>query len=174
MSTVVGVVDGKNIWIGADSRASTEDGDIRSNKCKKIFRNGDYLFGFIGSVRGGQILFPEYFSPPKKLYELPDAIRLQCSEKGCLGVNENQMSVHACNFLIGYKGKLYEMLIDFQLTEVPEYSAIGAGCNYAFGSLFTTSKVKETISPKERVKLAIQAASEFDAATGGDILIEKL
>jgi len=174
MSTVIGIVQDKQVWIGADSRASTEDGDIRPGKCKKIFRNGPYLIGFIGSVRGGQILYPKYFKPPADIMGLPDAIIKQCSEKGVLLTGEQNQSLMASNFLVGYKGKLYDILIDFQMTEVAEYCSIGAGSYYAFGSLHTTNKMKEDFTPEMRMQLALEAACEFSASTGPPFIYEKL
>ena len=172
MSTVVGLKVGKQVMLGGDTRASTLDGDIRPNVCRKIFRNGKYLFGFIGSVRGGQILYPEYFSPPKNIFDLPDAIRVQCEEKGCMAMSDDQQQIHGCNYLIGYKGKLYEMMIDFQMIEVMDYSAIGSGSSFSFGSFYTTGFSK--ISSKDRVLLALKAATRFDTATGAPYHIETL
>ena len=175
MSTVVGLKYNDEIWIGADSLASTDDGDIRPLKGKKIFRNGPYLFGFIGSVRGGQILQPDYFEPPKKIEELPDAIIDQCEEKGCLITTDDQRSAHGCNFVVGYKGRLFEILIDFQLNEIDDYTAVGAGSTYAIGSFYTSENIEGVkLSPEERVMLALKAASTFNSCTGGDLIVEKL
>jgi ATP-dependent protease HslVU (ClpYQ) peptidase subunit len=165
MSTVVGIVENGKVYLGADSLASTEEGDARPMKTKKIFRNGPYLIGFIGSVRGGQILYPEYFTPPKKIMELPDAIIKQSEEKGCLLTGEQSQSLHACNFLIGYKKQLWEILVDFQMTEVAEYTSIGSGSYYAFGSLHTTNQMKDSFTPEMRMELALSAAEEFSTST---------
>lgn len=174
MSTVVGIVDNTGVYIGADSLASTEDGDARSIKCKKIFRTGDYLIGFIGSVRGGQVLYPNYFKPPKDIMGMPDAILKQCTEKGCLLTGEQSQSMHGCNYLIGFKGKLYEILVDFQMTEVDDYAAIGSGSYYAFGSLHTTNKMREEFTPQMRIELALEAAEEFSTGTRRPFYYEQL
>ena len=174
MSTVVGIVDKGKVYIGADSLASTEEGDARPMKCKKIFRNGPYLFGFIGSVRGGQVLYPEYFEVPEDIMELPDAIIAQMTEKGCLLMGEQQQALQACNFLIGHENKLYEILIDFQLTEIESYSSIGSGSYYAFGSLHTTEKMKEDFTPLMRMELALEAAEEFSTGTRRPFIYEEL
>lgn len=174
MSTIIGIVENGKVWIGADSRASTEDGDIRLVKCKKIFRNSNYLFAFIGSVRGGQILYPHYFEPPEDVWDLPDAIRNQCEKKGCLAITEQQITATICNYLIGHKGKLYEILIDFQMTEIPEYASVGSGSYYALGSLHTTNNMKNDFKPKVRIKLALEAAATFSGGTGKPFICEEL
>jgi ATP-dependent protease HslVU (ClpYQ) peptidase subunit len=174
MSTVVGIVEKGKVYIGADSLASTEEGDARPMKCRKIFRNGPYLIGFIGSVRGGQVLYPTYFKPPKDIMDMPDAILKHSQDKGCLLTNEQQQSVHGCNFLIGFKKKLYEILVDFQLTEIEDYTAIGAGSPYAFGSLYTTEKMKDSFTPEMRIEIALGASEEFSTSTRGPFYYEKL
>jgi ATP-dependent protease HslVU (ClpYQ) peptidase subunit len=174
MSTVVGIVEEGEVFIGADSLASTEEGDARPMKCSKIFRNGPYLFGFIGSVRGGQILYPNYFKAPKEIMDLPDAIMTQCTEKGCSITSEQGTYLHACNFLIGYKGKLYEILVDYQMNEISSYSAIGGGSSYAFGSLHTTQKLKDEFVPRMRIQLALEAAEEFSTSTRRPFIYEQL
>jgi len=173
MSCAIGIVNKDGVWIGSDSAATTSDGEIRPFIAKKIFRNGKYLFAYIGSVRGGQILYPAYFKPPKDISLLIDDIIDQCQEKGCLGVDqEYQTQVHKCNYLVGYKGKLYEILVDFQLNEVLNYTSVGSGAPYAFGSLHTTGKSK--LNPEQRIKLALNAAAKFDTATAPPFVIEKL
>jgi ATP-dependent protease HslVU (ClpYQ) peptidase subunit len=174
MSTLVGIVDGKNVYLGADSLASTEDGDVRPIKCRKIFKNGPYLIGFIGSVRGGQVLYPEYFTPPKKVEQLPDAIIAQSAEKGCLITSEQSTSLHACNFLIGFKGKLYEILVDFQINEIESYTSVGSGSYYAFGSLHTTEQMKDDFTPEMRIELALEAAQAFSTSTQGPFYVVKM
>lgn len=175
MSTVVGVRTEKNIWIGADSRASTESGEIRPFVAQKVFTNGPYLVGFIGSVRGGQLIRPEYFKPPQKVFDWPAAIIHQYEKNYCLAVDsETQTSMMACNFIIGDSRtkKMYEILVDFQMNEIEEISAIGSGSTYAFGSLHTTGELN--INGHDRVKMALESAMYFDAATGGPLNIQKL
>lgn len=174
MSTIVGLKDGNDIYIGVDSRASTEDGHIRPIICEKMFRNGKYLVGFTGSVRGGQVLLPYYFRFPKHPYMLPDAIREQLHNKGCLETGESNVDAQGCNYIIAIQGRLYEILSDFQLNAISEFTTIGSGSPFAFGSLFTTNTMKDVLTPVERIELALKSAAEFDAATGPPFIIEKL
>jgi ATP-dependent protease HslVU (ClpYQ) peptidase subunit len=174
MSTVVAIVENKKVYMGADSLASTEEGDVRPIKCTKIFRNGPYLIGFIGSVRGGQILYPEFFKPPKKISEMPDAIIAQSEEKGCLIISEQSTKLHACNYLIGFKGKLYEILVDFQMTEIESYTSVGSGSYYAFGSLHTTESMKDDFTPPMRMELALEAAEAFSTGTRRPFYYEEI
>ena len=172
MSTVIGLVQDGKVYMGADSFATTESGERRNMIVKKIFTNGLIMFGFVGSVRSGQVLKPEYFKVPKNIYELPDKIRLQFEEKGCLATNsETQTSLMEGNFLIATAGgKLYEMLSDFQFNEISDFTAIGSGSTFALGSLFTSKGIIN--DPKARVLKALEASAFFDSATGPPFVTE--
>ena len=173
MSTVVGVVNKDGVWIGSDDYASSDSGEKRPIIVRKVFRNGGYLFGCVGSVRASQILFPKHFEPPEDIAFLPDMIRNHFKERGCISLSlDDQTEAHTSNFLVGYQGKLYEILVDFQMNQVSGYDAIGAGTQFAFGSFYTTEKLK--LRPEQRMKLALQAASKFDTTTGPPFIIEKL
>jgi hypothetical protein len=78
---------------------------------------------------------------------LVDRIIKQCKEKGCLSIdNEYQTYVHKYNYLVGYENKLYEILVDFQINEITDYTAVGSGSSYAFGSLHTTRNPEQRIN----------------------------
>jgi hypothetical protein len=173
-SCVVGLKDGKNIWLGCEGLASDTEGLIRSHDSKKIFQNGKYWFGFVGSVRTGQIFEPVHFIPPKDLTDLPDAMMEQCEAKCCLltDAENGGLSVMGSNFLVAHKGKLYEVLIDFQIREIPDFSAIGSGSPPALGSLLTSEGLEK--DPRKRVFLALRAAIHYCGSCGGIVTIEKI
>ena len=170
MSCVVGLLKDGKLYMGSDGRATTDDGEKRPIVATKLFWNEDFLIGFAGSVRTGQLLKADYFEVPDDVLELPDAIRDHLCDKGSLATSDDQLSVQNCNFLIGYNGRLYEILTDFQLNEVyGSFLVIGSGSQYAMGSLFTSKRVK---SGEKRVLLALKAAAKFDSACGPPYFIE--
>ena len=64
------------------------------------------------------------------------------------------------NFLVGYKGKLYNIQSDHQVGEsVADYDAIGCGQDFCLGSLYATEK--SNLNPFDRVKLALDSATNF-------------
>jgi len=105
---------------------------------------------------------------------LPEMIRQHFGDFGAIALSqENQTQIHLSNFLVGFKGKLYEILIDFQINEIPEYDAIGSGSSFAFGSLYNTITRKK-MKPEQRIKKALETAAFFDLSTAGPFIIEKL
>ena len=171
MSCVVSIVKNGKIYMGADGFATTGDGEKRSIVANKLYFNREYLIGYTGSVRTGQIIGPKFFDPPGNVYEMPDAIRVHLLERGAGIINgENQMHLNACNFLIGYNGRLFEILIDYQLNEIRgDFTAVGSGAPYAMGSLFAT---KRWNSPEKRVLNSLKAASEYDRSCGLPFTVE--
>jgi ATP-dependent protease HslVU (ClpYQ) peptidase subunit len=170
MSCVIGLLQDGKLYMGSDGIATTEDGEKRPVICFKVFRNGKYLIGYTGSVRHGQLIAPRKFSPPTNILDFPDDIRVQFEEHGAILSTDTGQQVHNSNILIGWKGRLYEILIDFQMNEVfGSYTAIGSGAAYAMGSLFATRK---WTSPEARLKNALDAACEFDRSCGEPYTIE--
>jgi ATP-dependent protease HslVU (ClpYQ) peptidase subunit len=172
MSCVIGLIDGKDVYIASDTRGSSDGGDIRPTRAQKIFRVGKYLFGAVGSARGCQILDSYYFDPPDNILGFPDALREHCRDKGCLAVTDEQTEAWVSNLVIGVEGRLYEILVDFHVSPIDKFTSVGSGSNYAMGSLRTTQELN--IDPIKRIELAMMCAMEFDAATGGSLVIEKL
>ena len=173
MSCVIGLVHKKRVYLASDGVASTEDGDTRPIDAIKLFRKGNYLFGFAGSIRTGQIIQHGDFDIPKSIWGWPDAIREQITEKGAIITGECQGELQSSNFLIGFKqGLLYEMLADFQMNQVNEtgYTAIGAGSTVALGSLYTTADLDW--SPEDRLYKALNAATQFVRSCGPPFKIE--
>lgn len=172
MSCVVGIVDKDKIWMGCDSFATTETGERRPITANKIFKNGKYLLGFIGSVRGGQLLSPHYFKPPSNILDFPARVIVLFQEQGCLTITDKSVYEQSCNILVGFEGNLYEIMLDFQLNPVPQYTSIGSGSLFAFGSLHTTQGME--LTPYERITKALEAAAFFDTASGPPFLVHSI
>ncbi len=172
MSTVVAIVDKGKVWMGADSYATMESGERRRIICKKMFINPPYLIGYVGSARVGQTLKPEYFDPPENVFDFPDQLIKQFKKKGCLGTDSDDQTLkHSSNFLIATpNGKLFEILVDFQMNEVKDFTAIGSGSPFALGSLYTTRRRND---PEKRLMTALKVASVYDIHTGSPFVIEE-
>lgn len=171
MSCVIGLLHDGKVYVASDGIATTEDGEKRPIIATKVFTNKDYIIGFTGSVRTGQLAGPKFFDPPASIYDLPDALREQLGDKGSLVIsNETQQHLNACNYILAYKGRLFEMLMDFQLNEIMgNFTAIGSGSPYAMGALFATQRSN---FPERRLKTALRAACEYDMSCGLPYTIE--
>ena len=164
MTCIVGFVDKDGVYIGADSAAVSE-GDLTYNirNDEKVFLKGEFIFGYSTSFRMGQLLqyklripnHPKgmdnhqymvtlFIDAVKKCFEDNDYIDMMTEEGGC--------------FMVGYKGKLYNILSDYQVAEPKEsFSALGCGELIALGAMYVCPEK----DPVKRIEIALGAAAAF-------------
>jgi len=156
-----------SIHMGADSAASNSNHEIRTRKDPKIFKVGEFLFGFTGSFRMGQILGYKFSAPEHRPdYSIEkymhtsfiDHVRDLFHTNGYAQTDSGRES--GGFFLVGYRGRLLGVESDYQIEELTvPYMAIGSGSDIAFGALFSTADVK---CPQERPELPLKAAEAFN------------
>lgn len=174
MSCIIGLVDKKKVYIGCDSFGSTVNCQVQriDQKIFRVMGKSDAIIGFAGSFRMGQIL--QY---SKGLLD----VNAQCTHKYMVTKfiprvieifdksgfikRDEEGSVTGDAFLLAYRTKLFQIDNDFQVAEsLCGYDAIGSGYEYALGSLSSTENL--SISPVQRVYLALKAASKFGVGIG--------
>lgn len=174
MTCIVGLVEKKRVYIGADSFGSNETCQI-SRADQKIFRvsgKHDALIGFTGSFRMGQIL--QYSkgligvkAPCTHKYMVTKFIPnvIDIFDKNGL-IQKGDLSQYPIEpFLLAFKNKLFQIDSDFQVAEsLCGYDAVGSGAVYALGSLASTGEFD--IDPVQRVYLAIKASAKFGVGIG--------
>ena len=153
--------------MGGDS-AGTAGWDLVLRADHKVFRNGAYLFGFTDSFRMGQLLRWGFEPPEPPLNgELErfmattfiDAVRERLKAGGWAKKSDEQE--RGGNFLVGTRGRLFEVCADYQVAESRNgYAAVGAGDQIAHGSLYATPDKL----PMDRLIVALSAAERFSAA----------
>lgn len=176
MTCIVGLAEGEKVYIGCDSLGINEDGRARINTYRKVFRVGDMLIGYSGSIRMGQLL--QYsFTPPayyhehmelgryiakdfvKAIQELFEAEKLKEDDRG--------------QILVGFRGHLFD--IDGQNYQVEEevggYIAIGSGTDLALGALHALGN---DYPPESRIETALSAAADHNATVKGPFYIESI
>lgn len=167
MTCIVGLVHNNKVYMGGDS-AGVSGYDITIREDAKVFNNNGFIIGFTTSFRMGQILRFN-FVPPKiecnDLYKYMctafiDGIRTTFKNAGYLKIKDSEES--GGMFLVGYKGNLYTVDNDFQVG-IPsdKCDSVGCGSSYAMGSLFTSEFIPNML-PKDRIELALQAATYFN------------
>lgn len=174
MTCIVGVTLNNKVYIGGDS-AGVGGYDLVHRKDEKVFKNGDFLFGFTSSFRMGQLLRYSFSPPPMKenqdLYaymvtDFIDAVRY-CMKNGGY-MRKEDGAEEGGHFLVGHKGRLFHIEGDFQVGEsVESYASVGCGSSYAMGSMFST----EGMDPQERINIALKAAERFSAGVCGPNII---
>jgi ATP-dependent protease HslVU (ClpYQ) peptidase subunit len=165
MTCIMGMIEDGQTYIATDGFATTEDCERKHILCRKLFVSDkhDYVVAFAGHIRTGQLLYPESgFEFPDSIYQIPNHMFLWLNQFETLGKDEIQSTIMQSNFIIATREKLYIVLMDLQISEVdPEfgYVALGSGTPFAMGSLHTSGQLGDYLTPKERLELAMDAAS---------------
>lgn len=179
MTCIVGLVDKGVVYIGGDSAGV--DGSrmtMAVRHDRKVFRNGDFVMGFTSSFRMGQLLaFSMSLPKPREgddllgfmVRDFIGAAR-QTMKDGGFSKNNSGTEIGG-EFLVGFRGRLFQVFDDFQVAESSlPYAACGCGDLIAMGSLFSTPKITD---PQKRLKEALTAAETFSAAVRGPFYFEQ-
>lgn len=180
MSVVVGVVENGSVYMGADSIAASESKKISTTEPSgKIFRKKDLIIGVAGSIKVMQVM-RYVWSPPayqKNMECMEYLVKvLAKSLRECLlehtfrdgsGTESDpnpDASLSGTEILIGHRGRLFIIESSYQVLESElSYDAVGAGGDYALGSLFSTVGMPT----KKRIIKALEAAETFSPMVKG-------
>jgi len=191
MTCIVGIIDNGKVWIGGDS-AGVSGLDVTVRKDTKVFKNGEFLIGYTSSFRMGQLLRFK-FKPPKyypdqhndnaykyMCTDFIDAVKKCFKEDGYSRIKSNE-ELGGC-FLVGFKGRLFEIESDFQVGEsIDNYNSVGCGQDYAKGCIFSLIQEYDRIeghhgkdAPKYVIEEALQAAEHFSGGVRSPFIIESI
>lgn len=172
MTCIVGFADKNRVWIGGDS-AGVSGWSLCVRADQKVFRNGEFLFGFTSSFRMGQLLRHALKPPQQKVADnihflstdFINAVR-ECLKDGGFARRTNE-SEEGGDFLLGYRGGLYHIASDYQVA-VPStpYCAVGCGADIALGAMFALRD-----PPRQRVRKALSASERHCAGVRGPFTI---
>jgi len=100
-----------------------------------------------------------------------DTLRKTFKDGGYSTISENVET--AGNFLVGCRGRLFEVESSFQVAELyDDYIACGCAYPIALGSLFSTEELIE--DPMERVLRALSASENYSAFIRQPFIVEIL
>lgn len=164
MTVIVGIVEQGTIYMASDSRMTIGyDVATLAPSVPKVFHRGPFLIGITGSVRALQLLHYRLDPPAQQTDDdmehiaitVVDSIRQLFKDGGVAeqtnGAEFTGDDEHYSRILIGYRGRLYRVAADYNVTELTlPYVAMGSGEDFALGSLY------------------------FNATVGGDVRIETL
>jgi ATP-dependent protease HslVU (ClpYQ) peptidase subunit len=184
MTCIVGLVHAGGVTLGADSQ--TTSGWVHTtmaDSLHKVFRVADMLIGSTGTARMSQLVQyalskPEHPADMECVTYLvthfADAVR-DCLKTGGYAIKDKEQEMHDGSLLIGYRGRLFSLDTHFAINEVADgYYAIGSGQEVALGSMHTSDRMGDLLSPEKRVTWALEAAATFSNGVGGPFVIETL
>lgn len=161
MTCIAAIVKDGKAYIAGERGAST-DSSIFPISEPKVWKNGEYLFGYYGTFMGERLKFN--FNPPKMtkntdLVTFMNSVFLkalhECYQEWWVEKHEDT------ELMIVVRGKIFiHNAQDMSMTMYDtEFLAEGSGAEYAVGSLYSTKDLD--LSPEERLSLALKAATTF-------------
>lgn len=165
MTCIVGLERPEGVWIGGDS-ALVYNGGIETCADPKVFTSGPFLIGHTGTPRGAQVL--RYHLKCRKQQRdeedhaylctaFVDEARRAFQGAGILRVKDEEEE-HDHAWLMGYRGCLYAVYGDWQVTAVEGgWMAVGSGRDFARGALAALEQ-GEAVRPEVWVLRALRAA----------------
>jgi len=186
MTCIVGAIDDDGtVWMAGDS-AGVSGTTLRVRMDEKVFvrrvTGGGTLamvFGFTSSFRMGQLLRYSFQVPEKRprqdwqihewmCTEFVDAVRKVLSDGGWMLKKDER--TWGGTFLVGIKGRLFEIDSDFQVGEArTPFAAVGCGDDYALGAM--AAMQGSGIPAHEAVVRAVGIAEQFSAGVRGPVRI---
>ena len=175
MTCIVGVIEDGDVWMGGDS-ATVAGYYLDRRADKKVFKNGPCLMGFTTSWRMGQLLRYSLKVPdqPNEMDEYEfmvtkfiDAVR-KCLHEGGYAKKKDEVE-EGGTFLVGYRGKLYQIQDDFQVGQSQaHFDSVGCGFQVAQGALYAIETQSSWMKPlaysaEAKVTIALEAAERFSA-----------
>lgn len=182
MTCIVGLADKGKVYIGGDSAGVDLSFSLAVRADRKVFRNGDLVFGIAGSFRVGNLLQHRLVVPKRDestdlfrwmVTDFIDAVRRTLHEGGVMVKEDNLESVDG-DFVVAVGGRIFVIYGDLQVGENLEpYVCIGCGGPIAEGVMFATSPDRVTgLTPEERVRTALEAAEEHSGGVRGPFHLE--
>ncbi len=178
MTCIVGISKDGKVFMGGDSCGSSYSWQQVGNP--KVFKvDGRFLIGCTTSFRMIDLLRFELSVAEQTSKQSDDqfmrttfihAVR-DCFKHGGW-LDKASEKNQGGNFLVGYKGILYEVQDDFSVLNSPEVGmSVGSGENAARGSLYST---KDHKNQESRIQVALEAAESVVPSVRGPFVILSL
>lgn len=167
MTCIVGLADTNGVFIGGDSAEMDDHFHVNVRSEAKVFKRGNFVFGFADSFRVGQLLRYRMTIPAIRqnnltkymVVDFVDALR-KCLKRAGSSRKDDDEESFSGEIMVGVRGRLFVIYADYQVAEVKNgVQAIGCGREYALGSMFSTVGQ----DPLVRINKALEAASFYSA-----------
>jgi len=181
MTCIIGLKHGNDVYIGGDSKLTGSiSGTIQTVSQPKVFRLGyEFIVGCSGSCRVQQIIEHVFHPPCREYNETSDisylvksfipALRNILKDNWKEDLKTEEWG--GPSLLLGYKGNIYEICADFQITSfLDDMATIGSGYQVALGAMEVARKF---LGPSESILAALEATATYINSVGPPFTIIK-
>jgi ATP-dependent protease HslVU (ClpYQ) peptidase subunit len=179
MTCIIALESGGKVYMGGDSSSVSHDWmKVQPVLNPKVFQVGEMLIGYTSSFRMGQLL-QYHLDLPARLSNEDDmtwlvtrfipAVRECFRQHGFLWVSSEREA--GGEFLIGYRGKIFRVDSDFQVSQPREsFASIGCGEQYALAAMAAYEETNQ-YEPVDRIEAALSIAEHFSPGVVGPYTI---
>lgn len=180
MTAIAGWIQGRDVWLGADSAAT---GGLSQEiwRTPKVFVREGIGVAYTWSWRFGQLLHHRLQVPKRPgrardvdrwvTVDLVDAIRKCLADGGWLKKEHERVEGGAA--LLAIRGRLFVLQSDFSVGEIRgRFAAHGCGRDLLYGALHATTSLRWT--PERRLRVALAAAAHFSAGVASPFRILRI
>lgn len=171
MTCIVATVNEKGSYIAGD-RGASDTNIILPLAHPKVWKTGQYLFGYYGSMDGEKVMYN--FNPPAlrtkdtdkfMLTEFTKALKDFYDEYFVFATQDKELDF---GMIIVANGLMYEHDAGtMSMTRfATDHLAVGSGSEYAYGSLHSTEGWSDG---KKRVRTAVDAAVRYSTSCMGPV-----
>lgn len=180
MTCIVGLESRGAVWIGGDSAGTASNMHQRIRKDPKVFIRGDFIIGFCGSFRMGDLLKHNMNLPSAgegidpvqfMVNDFVTALR-ECLDEENKSIQDEREKLSPY-ILVGFKGKLFNVEGDYQVGQpAAGFDAVGSGADIAIGAMHASRR--SLLTPRGRITQALEASALNNAAVRPPFNILKL
>ena len=157
MTCILATIHNNKVHMIGDMCGSNGFTHKNYTKNVKVFTNKDFLVGYTTCYRMGQIL--QYsWEPPVKSLDYSDDVyiykHIVNSLKAVFEANgfgcKNGISFSGGNFLLGWKGRIFEMQDNISILEHEQFASVGCGEYFAEASMATQTELDINLDDPEK------------------------
>lgn len=192
MTCIIGLLTDERIYVAGDSVGSTGwSKSVRADD--KVFRVGNFLFGFTGSFRLAHLLMwgfrPPAHDPKDSTHkymctDFMNALRDRLRGAGCLHTKDGiDRFVNSSAIIVAYRDSVFCVEGDLQVG-IPgdcvsdvTWVAEGCGGDFAMGALYgylSVNKKKTHANYKKALTVALESAERFSEGVGAPFIIKSI
>lgn len=170
MTCIAAIAEDGKVWMGGDT-AAMSGWDLNIIKDSKVANKDNILIGSSGDCRTGNLLSHVFQPPVRDANQTVEQYLAGPFVDGIRDLIRDHRTEYkdGCNsvLLVGLEGRvfMFDSVLSF-VEPVCGYTSIGCGSDLAKGSLFTT-EVAKSLTPKERLTIALTAAATHSAGVNG-------
>jgi ATP-dependent protease HslVU (ClpYQ) peptidase subunit len=178
MTCIIGIKHNDDIYIGGDSLGCDNNGFCFTSTEEKVFHRNEFLFGFCGNFRFGQILRYKFLIPERDEsisdmeyligFFIPQLRINLDNERSIRSFNDGHATPGESELIFSYRKNIYKLYSDFSIEKNDDnILSVGCGHHIALGCMYALYE----LNPIERIRKSLQIVAKLNCSVREPFLI---